>query len=256
MKFLAMAALCLTVVSCQNGPGGSSGGSTTLKTQIDSVSYSIGMNFGNGLRTQLKQDTTLGIKVDLLETGFNDALNGKKVQLTDTQAQKVMSAFQEQMIKKQQETAAKQGEKNKTEGEKFLADNAKKSGVKTTASGLQYEVIKDGTGPIPDSNAQVTVSYKGMLLDGSSFDSSRAGQPATFAVRGVIPGWTEALKMMKTGSKWKLYIPSALAYGHNPPPGGKIGPDAVLVFEIELIKINDKSENPAGANPMMGHPGK
>jgi FKBP-type peptidyl-prolyl cis-trans isomerase len=239
MKFLAMAALCLTVVSCQNGPGGSSGGSTTLKTQIDSVSYSIGMNFGNGLRTQLKQDTTLGIKVDLLETGFNDALNGGKTQLAEAQAQKVMSAFQEQMIKKQQETAAKQWEKNKTEGEKFLADNAKKPGVKTTASGLQYEVMQEGTGPIPDSNAQVTVNYKGTLLDGTVFDSSYdRKQPATFAVRGVIPGWTEALQMMKTGSKWKLYIPSALAYGHNPPPGGKIGPDAVLVFEIELIRIN------------------
>jgi FKBP-type peptidyl-prolyl cis-trans isomerase FklB len=147
-----------------------------------------------------------------------------------------MMAFQKEVMAKQAEVA----KKNKAEGEAFLAENKKKEGVKTTPSGLQYKVIKPGKGKKPKSSDTVTVNYRGTLIDGTEFDSSyKRGQPATFQVSGVIPGWTEALQLMEEGAKWQLFIPSNLAYGER-GAGGVIGPNATLIFEVELISIQEK----------------
>jgi FKBP-type peptidyl-prolyl cis-trans isomerase FklB len=132
-------------------------------------------------------------------------------------------------------------EKNKKEGEEYLAENKKKEGIITTQSGLQYKVLKKGTGKIPKSTDTVTVNYRGTLIDGTEFDSSyRRGQPASFKVNGVIRGWTEALQLMKEGAKWQLYIPSNLAYGER-GAGRNIGPNSTLIFEVELISINEEA---------------
>jgi FKBP-type peptidyl-prolyl cis-trans isomerase len=163
-----------------------------------------------------------------------------------------MSQFQQQMMAKQQEKQKVVGDKNKQEGEAFLAANKSKAGVKTTASGLQSEVLKQGTGPNAKPTDKVTVHYKGQLLDGKVFDSSYdRGEPVTFGVGQVIPGWVEALQLMNAGSKYKLYIPANLAYGEN-GAGGDIGPNSVLQFEVEVLKIEPgdaPAANPAGANP-------
>ena len=141
------------------------------------------------------------------------------------------------MEERQKAEAAKMGEVNAKAGENFLAENAKRPEVKTTATGLQYEIVKEGDGPTPNRGDRVTVHYTGKLIDGTVFDSSvERGEPATFGVTQVIPGWVEALQMMKTGSQWRLYIPSKLAYGPN-GAGGVIGPNATLIFDVELIKI-------------------
>jgi len=150
--------------------------------------------------------------------------------------QETMAIFQKDMMAKQQEVA----KKNKKEGEVFLDENKKKEGVKTLASGLQYKVLKEGTGKKPKLNDAVTVNYRGTLIDGTEFDSSyRRGQPASFPVSGVIPGWTEALPLMGEGAKWQLFVPSNLAYGER-GAGAMIGPNATLIFEIELISVQEK----------------
>jgi FKBP-type peptidyl-prolyl cis-trans isomerase len=158
--------------------------------------------------------------------------------LTNEEQLAVRQEFVRKLQAQQAEKAKAAAEKNKAEGEKFLADNKGKPGVKTTASGLQYTVIKEGTGPKPGPNDQVKVQYLGTLIDGTKFDSSYdRGQPAQFALNGVIPGWTEALQLMTVGSKYKLFIPSSLGYGERGTPGGPIGPNATLVFEVELVEI-------------------
>jgi len=145
------------------------------------------------------------------------------------------------MEKQQQAEAAKAGEANKAAGEAFLAENGKRAEVKTTPSGLQYEVLEEGNGPQPTAQDQVEVHYTGKLIDGTVFDSSvDRGVPATFGVTQVIPGWVEALQLMKAGSKWRLFIPSQLAYGPQGTPGGPIGPDSTLIFDVELIKVIGK----------------
>jgi FKBP-type peptidyl-prolyl cis-trans isomerase FklB len=153
--------------------------------------------------------------------------------------QETMAVFQKEMMAKQQEVATK----NKKEGEAFLVENKKKQGVKTLPSGLQYKVIKEGTGKKPKLGDTVTAHYWGTLIDGTEFDSSyKRGQPANFPVSGVIPGWTEALQLMGEGAKWQLFIPSNLAYGER-GAGAGIGPNATLIFEIELISVQEKKEN-------------
>jgi FKBP-type peptidyl-prolyl cis-trans isomerase FkpA len=164
-----------------------------------------------------------------------------------------MSAFQEQVMARQQEKQKALGEKNKKEGEAFLAANKAKPGVKTTASGLQYEVLKEGTGPKAKATDKVTVNYKGTLVDGKTFDSSYdRGQPVTFGVNQVIPGWVEGLQLMSVGSKYHFVIPSALAYG-DAGAGADIGPSSVLQFDVEVMKIEpgDKPEAPPAAEPKM-----
>jgi FKBP-type peptidyl-prolyl cis-trans isomerase FklB len=204
-----------------------------LKTQKDKVSYSIGMDIGMTLKNQ-------SIEVDpaILARGIKDSMSGQKPLMAEQEIRDTIAAFQKEMMAKQQELAKQMGEKNKKQGEAFLAENKKKEGVKTLASGLQYKVIKVGTGKKPKATDTVTTNYRGTLVDGTEFDSSaRQGKPATFPVNGVIPGWTEALQLMEEGAKWQLFIPSNLAYGERGTPGGPIGPNAALIFDIELVSI-------------------
>jgi len=202
-----------------------------LKSQKDKMSYIIGMDIGNNLKTQ-----SIDVEPNILAKGVKDALTGGKPLLTEQEIRETMTAFQNEMRVKQEVVA----KKNKEQGDSFLAENKKKEGVKTLQSGLQYKVIKVGAGKKPKLNDYVTTHYRGTLIDGTEFDSSyKRGQPATFQVSGVIPGWTEALQLMETGAKWQLFIPSNLAYGER-GSGGVIGPNATLIFEIELISIQEK----------------
>jgi FKBP-type peptidyl-prolyl cis-trans isomerase FklB len=210
--------------------------SAILKTQRDKVSYSMGLDIGRTLKMQ-------GVDVDLelVTRGFKDAYTGNQSLLTDEEMQEVLTNFKKEFIAKQQELAKQQGEKNKKEGEIFLETNKKKEGVQTLPSGLQYKVLKAGAGKKPTATDTVTVHYRGTLIDGKEFDSSyRRGKPATFPVNGVIPGWTEALPLMEEGAQWELFIPSNLAYGER-SAGGDIGPNATLIFEVELISIEQKN---------------
>ena len=203
-----------------------------LKSQQDKISYSIGLSIGRNFKGQ-------GIEIapDALIKGVRDAMEGNTKLLSDEEIRMVMFAFQMEQRGKQQERSQQIGEKNKREGEAFLAKNRQKPGVTTAASGLQYKVITEGTGKSPSVNDTVTTHYKGTLIDGTVFDSSYdRGEPARFSVSGVIPGWTEALQMMKVGAKWMLWIPAQLAYGER-GAGKNIGPNTALIFEIELIAI-------------------
>jgi FKBP-type peptidyl-prolyl cis-trans isomerase FklB len=198
-----------------------------LTTQIDSVSYSLGISVANNL----KNSGFESIETDAMSSAFNDVFSGKEERITEEDANLLIQEyFLVLSEKKSQEASA--------EGSSFLVENAKKEGVITTSSGLQYEIITNGTGATPNETDQVTVHYHGTLIDGTVFDSSvDRGQPATFPVNGVIPGWVEALQLMNVGSKYKLYIPSDLAYGER-GAGGSIGPNATLIFEVELLSIN------------------
>jgi FKBP-type peptidyl-prolyl cis-trans isomerase FklB len=206
-----------------------------LKDQKDKVSYSIGIDIGNNLKN-LKVDMNL----DLLVRGIRDVLSETKLLMTEQEIRSTMMAFQKELMAKREQQMKVLGEKNKKEGESFLAENKKRAGVTTLPSGLQYKVFKAGTGKTPTDTNTVTVHYRGTLIDGTEFDSSyRRGQPATFQVKGVIPGWIEALKLMQEGAKWQLFIPPNLAYGER-GAGSVIGPNATLIFEVELISIQEK----------------
>src|SRR5215469_14773909 len=201
--------------------------SPQLKDQKDKVSYSIGMQIGFNLGRQ-----KVDVNPDILAAGIKDAIAGKP-QLTTDQVKDIMAQFEKDMEQKQKEL----GEKNKADGTKWLDENKKKPGVKATASGLQYKVEKEGTGPQPKATDMVSVNYRGTLVDGTEFDSSyKRGQPATFPVNGVIKGWTEALQLMKKGAKYQLFIPSNLAYGER-AMGPDIGANSTLIFEVELMDI-------------------
>jgi FKBP-type peptidyl-prolyl cis-trans isomerase FklB len=205
-----------------------------LKTQKDKKSYAIGMDIGKNLKKQ-----QIELNPEAISQGLRDSLTDGKTLMTEQEYRDTMTAFSNEM--KQKQTAQMQGvgDMNKKEGEKFLADNKKKEGVVTTASGLQYKVITRGTGASPKSTDTVSVHYKGTLIDGKEFDSSyRRGQPASFPVNGVIKGWTEALQLMKVGSKWQLFIPSELAYGGR-GAGRDIGPNSTLMFDVELLSIKE-----------------
>jgi FKBP-type peptidyl-prolyl cis-trans isomerase FklB len=203
-----------------------------LKTQKDKVSYVVGLDMGNSLKRNM-----IDVDIEILVTGIKDALSGAKPLMTEQEMKETITALQKDLQAKQQDQIKALSEKNKKEGEAFLAENKKKQGVITMPSGLQYKILTDGKGKSPKATDTVTVNYKGTLIDGTEFDSSyKRGQPATFAVNGVIPGWTEALQLMKEGSKWQMFIPSNLAYGER-GAGGAIGPNAVLIFEVELISI-------------------
>lgn len=206
-----------------------------LKDQKDKVSYSIGIDIGNNLKN-LKVDMNL----DLLVRGIRDVLSETKLLMPEQEIRSTMMAFQKELMAKREQQMKVLGEKNKKEGESFLVENKKKAGVTTLPSGLQYKVFKAGTGKTPTDTNTVTVHYRGTLIDGTEFDSSyRRGQPATFQVKGVIPGWIEALKLMQEGAKWQLFIPPNLAYGER-GAGSVIGPNATLIFEVELISIQEK----------------
>jgi FKBP-type peptidyl-prolyl cis-trans isomerase len=206
-----------------------------LESMIDKASYVIGRNIGDTIR----QDD-LGLNVDILVAALRDALAGKEGALSDEDSEKAMTEFQQHMEAKMTAKADADGKANLEASAKFLEENKKREGVKVTASGLQYEILTVGEGAKPAAEDTVSVHYHGTLLDGTVFDSSvERDTPAEFQVGGVIKGWTEALQLMPTGSKWKLYIPSDLAYGPQ-GAGSDIGPNSTLVFEVELLSILGK----------------
>lgn len=220
---------CAAIITSCNAQDKKSS-STTMKTEIDSVSYGLGVSIGENL----KKSNFENLNFDLISKGMSDFYAGKPG-MTAEQANTAIRAFMSIAEKKK-------GDDNLKKGQAFLDENKKKDGVKVTPSGLQYTVIKEGTGPKPTINDNVTTHYHGTLIDGTVFDSSvDRGQPASFPVSGVIPGWTEALQMMSVGSKYKLFVPANLAYGER-GAGPQIGPNSTLIFEVELISIDPKTE--------------
>jgi FKBP-type peptidyl-prolyl cis-trans isomerase len=204
-------------------------------TKKDKVSYAIGMNFGTGLRQQ-----PIDVDPSVVAQGLRDAMAGGKLALTGDEAHAVLTELQGELKTKQEAKMAQFGDTNKKEGAVFLEANKAKEGVVALPSGLQYKIVKQGTGPKPTASDTVVCNYRGMLIDGKEFDSSyKRGQPASFPVGGVIRGWTEALQLMPVGSKWELFVPSELAYGDR-GAGPDIGPGATLIFEVELLSIQAK----------------
>jgi FKBP-type peptidyl-prolyl cis-trans isomerase FklB len=213
-----------------------------LKTRKEKFSYALGMNIGTGLGANLKKQS-VEVDSNLLSQGLKDTMSGGKTRLTQEEAQAVLTEVQTEIKKQQQEKMQQAAAANKTEGEAFLAANKAKDGVVTLPSGLQYKILTAGTGPTPTASDSVVCNYRGTLINGTEFDSSiKRGQPATFGVGQVIKGWTEALQLMPVGSKWQLFVPSSLAYGER-GAGAEIGPDATLIFEVELLSIQDKTKD-------------
>ena len=248
---VAAASCALVLAACKPSEKGAAGTETAAKpdaagkipglaTEKEQVSYTIGMEMGKSLKP-IKDE----IDLKTVNQAMQDVINDKKLLLNDEQVAKVMQTFsakmqakqQEEMAKKQAEMAA-QGKKNVELEKTFLAANGKKPGVVTTASGLQYQVITQGTGPKPKMEDRVSVHYAGSLLDGTEFDSSyKRNEPAQFVLKQVVPGWTEGLQLMPVGSKYKLWVPAKLGYGEAGTPGGPIPPNSTLVFEVELLQI-------------------
>ena len=206
-------------------------GGDAFKSDKERVSYSLGMRLASGMKTQ-----DLDLDIDMLAQAMKDVMAGKKTLLNEQEARQVLTDWSTRMQGELQKKQAELAEKNKAEGQKFLEENKTKEGVKTTASGLQYKVIKSGSGASPKASDRVKVHYKGTLINGTQFDSSiERGEPATFQIDKVIKGWTEALQLMKVGDKWQLFIPSDLAYRLEGRQN--IPPNATLIFELELLGI-------------------
>lgn len=202
-----------------------------LKTELDKVSYIIGTQIARNFKSQ-----DIEINLEPLMWGLKDILGGKQLALSQDEIQQVFASFQQRMRAKQAAKMAKEAADNLAKGKAFLEQNKAKEGVKALPSGLQYKVITEGTGATPTAEDKVKTHYRGTLIDGTEFDSSyKRNQPAEFAVKGVIKGWTEALQLMKEGAKWELYISADLAYGERGRPG--IPPNSTLIFEIELLEV-------------------
>jgi FKBP-type peptidyl-prolyl cis-trans isomerase FklB len=203
-----------------------------MKTVTEKTSYALGMDVGISFKNLPAE-----IDVDYLVSGIKDTFTGDKLKISKEEFQSLMEDFQKEIQEKSTKMKEKMGAENIEIGKVFLDENKKKEGVITTDSGLQYIVLDEGDGEIPMADDTVMVHYKGTLIDGTEFDSSiKRGEPTTFPVKGVIPGWTEALQIMKVNSKFRLFVPSALAYGAN-GAGNTIAPHSVLVFEVELLDI-------------------
>jgi FKBP-type peptidyl-prolyl cis-trans isomerase len=235
-KLLFFSASALLLSACTNQATGQLGRDMALITTRDSVSYGIGSDVGQNLQMNLEQSGLDSLNLDAMVAGIRDGLEG----VERINAENVRTLVQEYMIKAQQKVMAQQAGKDSlalAEGRKFLAENGKRPEVITTASGLQYEVLQMGKGEKPTPEQTVTVHYRGTLINGKQFDSSYdRGEPAQFPVGAVIPGWTEALQLMPVGSRWKLYIPSELAYGQH-GAGADIPGNSALIFEVELLDI-------------------
>ena len=228
MKSFWISAPAIVFVACQ----GNTQDKIELKTQKDTVSYSIGTDIGKNLKAQ-----SIEINAQALAHGIADAIAGKKMLLTDQQIQDAMARFQKELAAKTQEKASAMAEKNNKDGKAFLLANKAKEGVKTTASGLQFKVIKEGTGPKPRKDQHVTVHFRATLVDGTEFDNSyKRGEPLTFSLGSVIPGWIEGLQLMSVGSKYVLYIPVDLGYGDR-GMGAAVPPGSTLILEVELLSI-------------------
>jgi FKBP-type peptidyl-prolyl cis-trans isomerase FklB len=213
-----------------------------LTTRKQKFSYALGMDIGSKVGASLKQQS-VDVDSSLVSQGLKDAMGGAKTRLTQEEAQAVLKEVQTEVNKERQEKMAAAAAKDKTEGDAFLTANKSKAGIVTLPSGLQYKILTAGTGPKPAATDTVVCNYRGTLIDGKEFDSSyKRGQPATFGVSQVIKGWTEALQLMPVGSKWQLFIPSSLAYGER-GAGAEIGPNSTLIFEVELLSIQDKSKD-------------
>ncbi|MTI15281.1 FKBP-type peptidyl-prolyl cis-trans isomerase [Sansalvadorimonas verongulae] len=202
-------------------------------TDKEKLSYSLGALLGMRVKSDFND-----LDVSMLSAGMSDILSDKKPAIEQAKMLEIIQKAQQEAAAKAQQKMIEEAQKNLEKGNAFLKANGKKAGVNTTNSGLQYSIKKEGKGPKPTKDSEVTVHYKGTLLNGKVFDSSYdRGQPATFRVNQVIAGWTEALQMMPEGSTWELYIPSDLAYGPGGAPQGGIGPNELLTFEVELIKV-------------------
>ena len=233
MKFRLIVLVSVFFLSGQ----ASAGENPVLKSQKDKLSYSIGIDMG---RTFKKQ--SINLDPDILARGIRDGISGEKALMTDQEMKESMGVFREEMMKVRQAALMKQlGEKNKKEGEAFLEENKKKEGVVTLPSGLQYKVINAGKGKKPQGTDTVRVNYRGTLINGNEFDSTyKRGKPEDLPLGKVIPGWNEALQQMQEGAKWEVFMPSNLAYGERSLPAKNIGPNATLVFEIELVSVQEK----------------
>lgn len=209
-------------------------GEADLESNIDSVSYAFG--FLNG--QQLSQQGMSDLDPELFAKGMQQAMNEDSSQINKDTLRSLLQSYQMKAQAKAQRQRAAEAQENQEAGKKFLAENKTKEGVQTTESGLQYKVLEEGSGASPTAEDTVTVNYKGTLLNGEVFDSSyERGQPADIPLNRVIPGWTEGIQLMKEGGKYKFWIPGDLAYGPNPRPGGPIGPNETLIFEVELIEV-------------------
>jgi len=229
MKRILMGAISMTLVSGIS----MAGEQVELKTENDKINYSVGYRLGGNFEQQ-----EVEMKPDMLLQGVADATSDGKPLMTEQEMNTVLTSLASRVKAAQIEQMKKQGAENLKTGEAFLAENSGKEGVTTLPSGLQYKVITAGTGKSPQKSDKVTVNYRGTLIDGTEFDSSYSrNKPATFGVGQVIPGWTEALQLMKEGDKWELVIPSKLAYGER-RASAKIPPNSTLIFEVELISVN------------------
>jgi FKBP-type peptidyl-prolyl cis-trans isomerase len=242
---VALAAI-LALQACNQGSQSGSGASNAAAPALDTSEQRLSYGIAYGLGQRLSQDG-LPLDVAAFTAGLSDGAAGREAQLSDEEIASEMMAYQQkQMAEREVETAA-QAELNATQAEAFLAENAQKDGVTVLPSGLQYSVIEQGQGPIPGPGDTVEVHYRGTLIDGTVFDSSYdRGQTVSFGVQQVIDGWTEALQLMPVGSKWQLAIPSELAYGAG-GAGGVIGPNAALLFDVELISIAGNGDEPESA---------
>lgn len=235
---LALAA-CIATHAADPAPAPAADANSVFKNDIDKLSYSFGLNMGSSIKAN-----SIDVNEEMIFRGIRDGIGGKQPLLTQQQIQEIQDKYRKEMLAKREAKNKELREKNKGEGEKFLADNSKKEGVKTTESGLQYKVLKEGTGPKPKLTDRVAVQYRGTTIDGKEFDSSskRGPDPAVFGVTQVIRGWTEALTNMNVGSKWEVYIPSNLGYGEQ--GSRNIEPNSTLIFDVELVDIKQPEPPP------------
>lgn len=246
IALISLAVVVATAACQQNAEGDQTAGTAAtaaqqkdpdavpgLPTEKERVSYMVGMDLAKSLEP-VKDE----IDLDTMHRALETSLSGGKLLLTEEQAQQVRESFAQKMQAQQIAKMMTQAKENQAKGQAFLAENAKKPGVQTTASGLQYQVITEGKGPKPSSTDTVRAHYKGTLLDGTEFDSSyERGEPATFMLPQMVPGWQEGIPLMNVGSTYRFWIPAKLGYGEQGTPGGPIPPNATLVFEVELLDI-------------------